>query len=59
MGILNAIINFILGFVKWSFIIIVFLLLSWGDIIFGLIVGGIIFYAVIRFIINDSERKYG
>jgi|TARA_X000000368_G_C22475345_1_gene469553 hypothetical protein len=59
MGILNAIINFILGFVKWSFIIIAFLLLSWGDIIFGLIVGGIIFYAVIRFIINDSERKYG
>lgn len=59
MGILNAIINFILGFVKWSFIIIAFLLFSWGDIIFGLIVGGIIFYAVIRFIINDSERKYG
>ena len=59
MGILNAIINFILGFVKWSFIIIAFLLFSWGDIIFGLIVGGIIFYAAIRFIINDSERKYG
>lgn len=59
MGILNAIINFILGFVKWSFIILAFLLLSWGDIIFGLIVGGILFYAVIRFIVNDSDRKYG
>lgn len=59
MEILNAIINFVLGFVKWSFIIIVFLLLSWGDLIIGLIIGGIISYAVIRFILNDSDRKYG
>ena len=59
MEILNAIINFVLGFVKWSFIIIVFLLLSWGDLIIGLIIGGIISYAVISFIINDSDRKYG
>tara|TARA_B100000085_G_scaffold251977_1_gene249372 strand:- start:1033 stop:1206 length:174 start_codon:yes stop_codon:yes gene_type:complete len=54
MDILSGIISFILGFLKWSIIIILAIMIwptiTLGDVIFGIIVGGLLIYGFVALV---------
>ena len=54
MDILSGIISFILGFLKWSIIIILAIMIwptiTLGDVLFGIIVGGLLIYGFVALV---------